>query len=118
MSTTDAHATQVEVRRGLFVGGEWLDSANGGLRDIRWPADGAFVTTVIESSATDASRALASAREVFDDGVWASVVERERGELIGRVADLLVRDKAIYAPAEATSGRTSTRSRPVGSGHK
>jgi len=88
MSTTDAHATQVEVRRGLFVGGEWLDSANGGLR------------------------------EVFDDGVWASVAERERGELIGRVADLLVRDKAIYAPAEATSGRTSTRSRPVGSGHK
>lgn len=101
MSISDARVPLVETPRGLFVSGEWLDSAGGGLRDIRCPADGTLVRTVIESSATDASSAIASARAAFDSGVWASVVERERGELLGRVADLLARDKAVYALAEA-----------------
>ena len=87
--------------RGLFVGGEWSTSEGGAARDIRCPANDEFVVTVVEASAADARRAIASARASFDSGVWSSVPERTRGELLTRVADLLVRDKDVYARAEA-----------------
>ncbi|MES2094335.1 MAG: aldehyde dehydrogenase family protein [Actinomycetota bacterium] len=96
-----AAESSVATTAGLFVGGEWRVSDGGALRQIRCPADGTLVGTVIEGSRADALAAVASARAAFDSGDWASVPERQRGELLGRVADLLVRDKQIYARAEA-----------------
>jgi betaine-aldehyde dehydrogenase len=97
-ATTDAPTS---LARGLWRDGAWVASAGGGLRDILCPADGSPVATVVEASRTDASRAIASARAAFDAGLWCAVPERERGELLGRVADILERDRAIYARAEA-----------------
>ena len=87
--------------RGLYLSGAWARSTGGGHRDIRCPADGVLVTTVIEASRADAEAAIGSARTAFDDGAWSAVPERERGQLLSRVAELLARDKAIYARAEA-----------------
>ena len=39
--------------------------------------------------------------QAFDDGVWSATPERERGDLLLRVADLLQRDQSVYAKAEA-----------------
>lgn len=88
-------------RGGLYAGGVWIESDGGGLREIRCPADGSLVRSVIEGSRADAGAAIGSARAAFDSAVWSSVPERQRGELLGRVADLLIRDKATYATAEA-----------------
>ncbi|HAM26229.1 MAG TPA: betaine-aldehyde dehydrogenase [Microbacteriaceae bacterium] len=99
MTLTTEHA--VVAHAGLYVGGAWTESVGGGLREIRCPADGTLVATVVEGSRSDAEAAVESARAAFDGGAWSSVPERQRGELLHRVADLLVRDKAIYARAEA-----------------
>ena len=98
-ATTDARA--LLAPEGLFVDGAWAVSDAGNLREIRCPADDSLVTTVVEASAADAARAIASARATFDGGVWSSVPERQRGELLHRTADLLARDRSIYARAEA-----------------
>ena len=85
----------------LFINGEWLEAEAGGLREIRCPADGTSVATVSEGTRADADKAVRAARAAFDQGPWPGTTERQRGALLLRVADLLVRDKAAIARAES-----------------
>jgi len=85
----------------LYLDGEWLDPVRGGRREIHCPADGSLVAVVSEATRADTERAIAAARRAFDQGGWPGTPERERGALLSRVADLLVRDKAQFARAEA-----------------
>ncbi|MEO6827905.1 MAG: aldehyde dehydrogenase family protein [Microbacteriaceae bacterium] len=96
--TRDDAASTVE---GLFIDGRWAASVNGGVQEIHCPADGSRVATVIAGSREDAERAIASARNAFDSGVWSTVPEKQRGALLHRTADLLTRDKSLYARAES-----------------
>ncbi len=99
-NSTTPH-TQSEINKGLYIGGRWAGSLGGGTRLISCPADGSAVVTVVEGSAADAEAAIHSARATFDEGGWAALPEKQRGELLLRAADLLLRDKAHYARAEA-----------------
>jgi betaine-aldehyde dehydrogenase len=85
----------------LLVNGQWLDAEGGGRREIRCPADGTLVTTVSEGARPDAVKAIGAARAAFDQGPWPGTAEKERGDLLLRVADLLMRDKADFARAES-----------------
>ncbi len=87
--------------RGLYIDGRWRETVGGGARAIRCPADGSKVATVVEGSAADAAAAVEAARAAFDEGGWAALPERQRGEILLRTADLLVRDRAAYARAES-----------------
>ena len=97
----DQAAAPADVLRGLYVDGRWASSDGGGRRLISCPADGTPVVTVVEGSANDAVAAVAAARAAFDTGAWSGLPERQRGEILLRTADLLQRDKASYARAEA-----------------
>ena len=57
--------------------------------------------TVPEAQAEDASRAIAAARQAFDDGGWANSSSLDRSRILYRVADILVRDKAKVAELES-----------------
>jgi betaine-aldehyde dehydrogenase len=85
----------------LFVGGEWREPVAGGHREIRCPADGSLVATVAEGTRQDTLGAIDAARRAFDQGPWPTTPERERGALLLRVADLIVRDKSELARAES-----------------
>ena len=85
----------------LYLDGEWQDPVAGGRREIRCPADGSLVATLSEGTRADTERAISAARRAFDTGPWPRTPERERGALLTRAADLMVRDKARYARAEA-----------------
>ncbi|QIZ36930.1 aldehyde dehydrogenase family protein [Saccharopolyspora sp. ASAGF58] len=85
----------------LFIDGEWASAADGRIREIRCPADGTLVATVDEAGTADAERAIAAARRAFDDGAWTATSAWERGDLLLRVSDILVRDKAEFARAES-----------------
>ncbi|MCA1188262.1 MULTISPECIES: aldehyde dehydrogenase family protein [unclassified Saccharopolyspora] len=91
----------------LFIDGTWQPAAAGGVREIRSPADGTLVTTVSEGDRGDTERAVRAARRAFDDGTWPDTSAWERGDLLLRVADILVRDKDEFARAE--SGDTGKR---------
>jgi betaine-aldehyde dehydrogenase len=85
----------------IFVHGRWQSARRGGRREIRCPADGSLVAEVDEAGPEDTAEAIASARQAFDEGTWPRVPAAERGELLGRVADLLDRDRADIARAES-----------------
>ncbi|KIS26168.1 betaine-aldehyde dehydrogenase [Arthrobacter sp. SPG23] len=91
----------MELARGVYVDGGWAPSSGDRTRTISCPADGTAVAVVAEGTAADAEAAVASARKAFDDGAWPRTPERERGRVLQRVAELLERDKAEYARAEA-----------------
>ncbi|MDJ0343637.1 aldehyde dehydrogenase family protein [Streptomyces sp. H10-C2] len=85
----------------LFIGGRWTAAAEGRTRDIRCPADGSLVAQVDEGGPKDAAAAVAAARDAFDHGPWPHTSLAERGGLLLRVAELLVRDKDAFARAES-----------------
>ncbi|MGH3383106.1 MAG: aldehyde dehydrogenase family protein [Nocardioidaceae bacterium] len=85
----------------IFVHGRWESARDGGRREIRCPADGSLVAEVDEAGPKDTAEAIESARTAFDDGPWPGTPAAERGALLGRVADLLERDKAEVARAES-----------------
>ncbi|MGW0704839.1 aldehyde dehydrogenase family protein [Streptomyces sp. NPDC002643] len=85
----------------LFIGGAWRSARGGGTREIRCPADGSLVAIVDEADGGDTEEAIAAARLAFDEGPWPTTPAVDRGELLLRVADLLVRDKDALARAES-----------------
>jgi betaine-aldehyde dehydrogenase len=85
----------------LFIDGRWESARAGRLREIRCPADGASAGAVDEADADDTRAAIAAARVAFDAGTWSATPAVERGALLRRVADLLVRDKDEVARLES-----------------
>ena len=85
----------------LFIAGSWREASDGGVREIRCPADGQLVATVAEATSADTLEAIRAARVAFDSGVWSDVPERERAAVLYRAAELIERDKKQYARAES-----------------
>jgi len=85
----------------LFIGGVWRSALDERTREIRCPADGSLVGVVDEASGKDTVEAIAAARRAFDEGPWPGTPAGERGDLLLRVADLMVRDKDVLARAES-----------------
>jgi betaine-aldehyde dehydrogenase len=85
----------------LFIDGRWVAAAAGGTRSIVCPADGTLVGTVAEATEQDTVAAIAAARAAFDHGPWPRSPLAERGEVLGRTAELLERDADEIARAEA-----------------
>ncbi len=85
----------------LLINGQRRPSSDGGTRTITNPADGHVVATFAEATADDTSAAIAAAREAFDNGHWASFTGEQRSKILSQVADILERDKEIFAAAES-----------------
>jgi len=74
-----------------FIGGEWVDAASGDTFDSTSPADGELIGTFPRSGADDVERAVAAAKEAYED--WRLVPAPKRGEILFRFAQLLVEHK-------------------------
>ena len=96
--TTDRPALAVPT---LYIDGIWRNALDGRTREIHCPADGSLVAVVDEAGGKDTVEAIAAARRAFDEGPWPTSPAAERGDLLLRVADLLVRDKDVLARAES-----------------
>ncbi|GGU73860.1 betaine-aldehyde dehydrogenase [Streptomyces albospinus] len=85
----------------LFIDGRWRSALHERTREIRCPADGSLVAAVDEGGGKDTLEAIAAARRAFDQGPWPHTTGPRRGDLLLRVAGLLVRDKGALARAES-----------------
>ncbi len=91
----------------LYIDGQWKAARNGRVREILDPADASVLTIVSEGGGDDAEDAIAAARRAFDTGEWRHVSDDERGQLLGRIADLLQRDREEIAVMESLdTGKT------------
>ena len=94
MTATTDHTTPHPLPTGtgsLLIGGQWVPSADGGLRDLLDPATGTRIGTAAEATGDDTARAVAAARAALP--AWSAVPARQRGRLLLRAADL-VRERA------------------------
>ncbi len=70
----------------MFINGEWVNSSDGGTRDIISPASGAVIASVQEGTAEDANRAVAAAKNAFY-GEWYDMTPKDRQLALLRLAD-------------------------------
>src|SRR5688500_8439439 len=95
----------------LFIGGEWVDPIDGGVRDSLDPATGQAWGAAAYGGPKDIDRAVAAAREAFE-GPWRKMPGWERAALIRRFADLYASKVEALAQVETRdNGRAIRESR-------
>ena len=75
-----------------YIGGEWVGAASGETFETTSPADGEVLASFPKSAAEDVDRAVAAAKEAFEE--WRLVPAPKRGEIVFRFAELLKEHKA------------------------
>jgi acyl-CoA reductase-like NAD-dependent aldehyde dehydrogenase len=78
-----------------YIAGEWVGAANGETFESASPADGETLGIFPRSSAADVDRAVAAAKEAFED--WHLVPAPKRGEILFRFGQLLIDEKEDLA---------------------
>jgi betaine-aldehyde dehydrogenase len=73
----------------MFIGGEWVDALDGGVREIINPCNGEPIARVAEGNAGDARRGIAAARKAFDSGEWSGMRGGDRAKLLWAFADAM-----------------------------
>jgi 1-pyrroline dehydrogenase len=70
-----------------FVGGEWVDSLDGGTMEVLNPATGETIAEVPRSTEQDIGRAVEAAKKALPE--WLETTPGERQELLLKLADLI-----------------------------
>ena len=74
-------------RQRMLVGGEWVESVDGGVITVENPARREPIAEVPRGTAADVDRAVQVAAAAFVR--WRTVAPRERGRALLRIADAL-----------------------------
>jgi 1-pyrroline dehydrogenase len=80
MSTTVASQKQ-------FIGGTWVDAAEGGTMEVLNPSTGETIAEVPAGTAADVDRAVEAAKQALPE--WLDSTPGERAELLLKLADIL-----------------------------
>lgn len=95
----------------LFIGGQWVQPVDGGVRDSIDPATGKAWGQVAYGGTEDIDRAVAAAREAFE-GPWRRMAGWERAAIMRRFADLVAANVEALAQIESQdNGRAIRESR-------
>jgi succinate-semialdehyde dehydrogenase / glutarate-semialdehyde dehydrogenase len=81
-ATPNESAVLDSVPKQLYIGGEWIDPADGGTLPVQDPATGETIAEVADAQPDDGLRALDAA--VVAQAEWAAHPPRERGEILRR----------------------------------
>src|SRR5260370_17584794 len=73
----------------LLINGELVSSSSGKTVDDIGPASGEAIARVPESTLEDVERAVAAAREPFDDGRWSGLPHGARAAALEKLATLM-----------------------------
>src|SRR5207247_9543015 len=84
-----------------FVGGEWVESLDGGTMEVINPATGETIAEVPRSSEKDVDRAVEAAKKALPE--WLETTPAERQELMLSLADALDENTEELAKLESTN---------------
>ena len=85
----------------LFIDGVRQKSSQNETRNIIHPANGKVVEKAQEASTVDVEYAIKAARKAFDQGPWPKTTNNHRSLVLNKVAEILQRDKTLFAQAES-----------------
>lgn len=75
----------------LFIDGEWRDAQDGQTKPTINPATEEAITEIAQATEADANAAVEAARKAFDEGPWSKMSGHERGRLLMKVGDLILK---------------------------
>ncbi len=109
MTPTDATSSPLLSAGGrLLIGGEWREAESGRRFVTINPATGETLGSVAEADAPDVDAAVRAARAALD-GAWGRMPAAERGRILWRMGDLLVKHNEEVARLE-----TLDAGKPIG----
>ena len=82
----------------LFIGGQFVDSADGSTLDVLDPHDGSVLAQVAEAKEADVDRAVTAAHEAAP--AWGRMAAADRGRLLLKLADAIEADAENLALLE------------------
>jgi 1-pyrroline dehydrogenase len=82
-----------------FVGGEWVDAAEGGTMEVINPATGEVIAEVPRGTQADVDRAVKAAKKAFEE--WRDTTPGERAEMLLKLADLIDENAEELAELES-----------------
>jgi succinate-semialdehyde dehydrogenase/glutarate-semialdehyde dehydrogenase len=83
------------LRTRAFIGGQWLDAANGATLTVVNPATREPIGTVPDMGAPDTRRAIQAAAQAFP--AWAALTAKERAAILRRWYELLMANQEDLA---------------------
>jgi acyl-CoA reductase-like NAD-dependent aldehyde dehydrogenase len=93
-------AVATEREYGLFIAGEFAESASGEVRELSEPASGEPLARAALANEVDVDRAVDAARAALA-GPWAKTPPNERSRLLHALADAIVANRKELADLEA-----------------
>uniref|UniRef100_A0A3P9DUJ8 10-formyltetrahydrofolate dehydrogenase n=1 Tax=Maylandia zebra TaxID=106582 RepID=A0A3P9DUJ8_9CICH len=100
-ATKDVNNMTVKMPYQCFINGKFEDSENGKTYDSISPTDGSVICKVSYASVGDVDRAVAAAKEAYENGPWGKMNPRDRGSLLYRLADLMEEHQEELATIES-----------------
>jgi 1-pyrroline dehydrogenase len=82
-----------------FVGGEWVDAAEGGTMEVINPATGEVIAEVPRGTQADVDRAVEAAKKAYEE--WRETTPGERAEMLLKLADLIDENTEELAELES-----------------
>src|SRR5437763_12840468 len=82
-----------------FVGGEWVDAAEGGTMEVLNPATGETIAEVPSGTQADVDRAVAAAKKALPE--WLETTPGERAEVLLKLADAIEENAEELAQLES-----------------
>jgi aldehyde dehydrogenase (NAD+) len=81
----------------LFIGGEWVKPAGTGTIDVINPTTEEVMGRVPDSTEADVDKAVALARDAFDNGPWPRMTPAARAEILTTVSQAIQADMQAFA---------------------
>jgi betaine-aldehyde dehydrogenase len=85
----------------MFINGEWTASDSGKTFPVYDPSTEQIIAEVPDANAKDIDRAVAAAKEAFENGVWGSSTAQERGRVLFKLAEVVRQNLPALAELEA-----------------
>src|SRR5262245_33460011 len=91
MNAVERSVAQYSIKapQSLFINGKWVAPAGKQTLPVISPVTEEVLMTFPEATEADMDKAVAAAREAFDNGPWPRLDPKERGRLLLKVAEKL-----------------------------
>ncbi|XP_063797267.1 cytosolic 10-formyltetrahydrofolate dehydrogenase [Pseudophryne corroboree] len=96
-----ANNMTIKMPHQLFINGHFTDAEGGKTYDTINPTDGNAICKVSLAQVSDIDKAVAAAKEAFENGEWGRMNPRDRGRLLYRLADLMEEHQEELATIES-----------------
>uniref|UniRef100_A0A4W3JXT1 10-formyltetrahydrofolate dehydrogenase n=1 Tax=Callorhinchus milii TaxID=7868 RepID=A0A4W3JXT1_CALMI len=97
----DVNNMTIRMPHQAFINGQFVNTEGDKVYDTINPSDGSVICTVSLAQVSDVDKAVAAAKEAFENGEWGKMNPRDRGRLMYKLAELMEQHQEELATIEA-----------------